>query len=133
MSYNESLNPNSNYPLMTQSQWDAAPFNQEDPPEADFNVAISCSLSREAKVTTDDYDGGEYDEDGIWCAGDLNNPSEAYSENYKSIAEIINFAKECAKYLLANKNYKVRPKYTLKKFIDSCTGWTVDEENVEQI
>lgn len=133
MSYNESLNPNSNYPLMTQSQWDSSPMAQEDYPERDFDVTISCSLSRDARVTSDDYDGGEYDEDGYWCAGDLNNPYEAYSESYKSISEIIDFAKECAEYFLANKNYKVRPKYTLKKFIDSCQGWTIDEENVEQI
>ena len=32
MSYNESLNGNSNYPPMSQSEWDNAPWNQVDNP-----------------------------------------------------------------------------------------------------
>lgn len=55
MSYNESLNPHSNYPLMSQSQWDSAPFNQSDIPEKDFDVVCSQSLSRAATVTTSNY------------------------------------------------------------------------------
>lgn len=132
MSYNESLNANSNYPLMSQSEWDNAPFNQEDYPEREFDVAVSYSISKDATVTTNDYDGGEYDEDGTWFAGDLNNPTEAYEEEYKSLQDILDFAKECAEYMLSNKDFKVRPKYTLKKLLDSCQGWNIDEFNVEQ-
>lgn len=109
-----------------------APWNEKELPEREFDVAVSYSISREAKVTTNDYDGGEYDEDGIWWAGNLNNPQGAYNNEFKSISEIIDFAKECAEYMLSKKDFKVRPKYTLKKFIDSCVGWVVDEENAEQ-
>lgn len=133
MSYNESLNPNSNYPLMTQSQWDSAPFNQEDPPEREFNIAVSCSLSKETTVTTDDYEGGEYDEDGYWCAGDLNNSWNAYTDSEYTVGQIIDFAKHCAEYMLENKDFSLKSKHGLKKMIDSCQGWTVDEENAEQV
>lgn len=132
MSYNESLNANSNYPPMSQSEWDSAPFNQEDLPEREFEVAVSYSISKDAKVTTDDYDGGEYDEDGYWCAGDMNNPTEAYENSSKSITEILEFAKKCAEYMLSTKNYEIEDKYSLRELLDSCQGWNVDKFNVEQ-
>lgn len=126
MSYNGSLNPNNNYPIMTQRQWDEAPFNQVDPPEEAFDTTVSYCLSRDASVTTDDYE--EEDDKLVMC-----NPNDSYEENYKSIESIIDFAREAALYFLDRKNYKVRPKHTLQKMVDSCTGWTVDEFNVEQV
>lgn len=126
MSYNGSLNPNNNYPIMTQSQWDSAPFNQADLPEETFDTTVSYCLSRDAPVTTDDYE----DEDGklVMCS-----PNEAYETRYKSMENIIDFAREAALYFLEHKDYKVRPKFTLQKMVDSCIGWTVDEFNVEQV
>lgn len=133
MSFNESLRSNSNYPLMTQSQWDASPMAQEDYPERDFEVTVSCSLSKDATVTTGDYDGGEYDEEGYWCAGDLDNPWDAYTGSEYTIGQILDFAKHCAEYMLEKRDFGVKSKYGLKKMIDSCKDWTVDEENVEQV
>lgn len=110
-----------------------APWNQEDYPDRDFDVAVSYSISKDATVSTNKYDGGEYDEEGYWCAGDLENPCEAYEEDYKSITQILDFAKEAAKYFLSNKDFKVRSKPALLNMIDSCTGWTIDEFDVEQV
>ena len=60
MSYNESLNPNSNYPPMSQSDWDRAPWNEKEPKEVIVDVTISQTLSRTVTVTVpenyDDYD-----------------------------------------------------------------------------
>lgn len=128
MSYNESLRANSNYPPMTQSQWNAAPFNQIDSPEEAFKVAVSCSLSKDTEVISDDYD--ELDS---YKGLRINNAWNAYVETEKTIDEILLFAKEAAQYFLSNKNFKVRPKYTLMKLAKSCEGWTVDEENAEQV
>lgn len=55
MSYNESLNPNSNYPPMSQSEWDKAPWNQEDLPEEEIEVTVSITLSKNVKIKVDDY------------------------------------------------------------------------------
>lgn len=131
MSFNESLRSNSNYPLMTQSQWDNSPMAQEDQPEKDFEVTVSCSLSKDTTVTTDDYDGGEYDEGGYWCAGDLNNPWNAYTDSEDTVEQIIDFAKHCAEYMLEKKDFNIKSKYGLRRMLDSCKGWTVDEEDVE--
>lgn len=132
MSYNESLSSNSNYPPMSQSEWDNAPWNQEDLPEREFDVAVSYSISKDAKVTTNDYDGGEYDEEGYFSPNSLNNPVDAYNTTHKTIEEILEFARHCAEYMLERHDYKVASKFDLRDFVSDCQGWTVDEENVEQ-
>lgn len=66
MSYNESLNSNSNYPVMSQSEWDNAPWNQADNPEREIEVTVSVTLSKTVKIKVSDYeitDSGK-DEDG---------------------------------------------------------------------
>ena len=42
MSYNESLRANSNYPPMSQSDWDRAPWNEVEQPPKDIEVTISA-------------------------------------------------------------------------------------------
>lgn len=66
MSYNESLNGNSNYPPMSQSEWDIAPWNQVDNPEREIEVTVSVTLSKTVKIKVSDYeitDSGK-DDDG---------------------------------------------------------------------
>lgn len=54
MSYNESLLPNSNYPPMSQSEWDRAPWSQSDPPKQTIEVTVSVTLSKTLEVEVDD-------------------------------------------------------------------------------
>jgi hypothetical protein len=56
MSFNTSTLANSNYPLMSQTEWDNAPFNQEPNKEREFKVYVCQTLSKDTKVITDDYD-----------------------------------------------------------------------------
>ena len=70
MSYNESLNSNSNYPVMSQSEWDNAPWNQfgENPP-VNVDVIVTYCLSRKCKIPVTNYEliktsDSEMDEDG---------------------------------------------------------------------
>lgn len=123
MSYNESLNPNSNYPPMSQSEWDSAPWNQEDPEEKEFNLAVSCSLSKDTSVVSCNYDGDD----------SLEDPVDEYKMDYYTIEDIIEFAEEAAKYMIAHEDYTMAHKFQLKRLIESCKGWTVDEFNVEQV
>ena len=104
-----------------------APYNQVDPPEKMFDVAVSCSLSKDAEIMSDDYD--EYGDNG---AGELNNPIEAYTDNEYTVEEILDFARQCAELMLTKHDYSIKSKYGLKRMLDSCKGWSVDEENVEQ-
>ncbi len=64
MSYNESLSANSNYPPMSQSDWDRAPWNQEDPPYKKITVTVCLSISKEVEIEVNDYTPEvDYDED----------------------------------------------------------------------
>ena len=55
MSYNESLRANSNYPPMSQSDWDRAPWNEVELPSKDIEVTISVTVSKTMKVPVRDY------------------------------------------------------------------------------
>ena len=55
MSYNESLNSNSNYPPMSQSEWDSAPWNEVELPPKDVEVTVSITVSKTMKVPVTDY------------------------------------------------------------------------------
>ena len=55
MSYNESLNSNSNYPPMSQSEYDRAPWSEKEYPPKDVEVTVSITVSRTMKVPVTDY------------------------------------------------------------------------------
>ena len=55
MSYNESLRANSNYPLMSQSDYDRAPWNEVELPPREVEVTISAIVSKTMKVPVRDY------------------------------------------------------------------------------
>ena len=55
MSYNESLRANSNYPTMSQSDYDRAPWNEIELPLKDIEVTISVTGSKTMKVPVRDY------------------------------------------------------------------------------
>lgn len=84
MSYNESLDSNSNYPVMSQSEWDNAPWNQKENPEREIEVTVSVTLSKTIKVKVSDYDiinsgkdeDGEYFEDIDYSNCDLKSAVE---------------------------------------------------------
>ena len=116
----------NNYDYPAGADTPDAPWNEVDPPEQLFNLAISCSLSKNAEVTSNNYEEDEF-------SNTINEPWNAYIDQEYTVDQIIYFAKKCAEYMLSNKDYKVKSKYGLEKMIDSCTGWNVDEENAEQV
>ena len=101
MSYNESLSPNSNYPAMSQSQWDSAPFNEPDVPEKEFDVTISQTLSKSTSIYTQDYQP-EYDEENGHVYADTSQTDwkKAYNDAAMTPLDIIQSAEKIAKALL---------------------------------
>lgn len=124
MSYNESLNSNSNYPLMSQSEWDNAPWNQENLPEKQFNIVISYTLSKEVSVASTNYDP-------YGCSGEelLDTPIEDYNNQHYTIQELLGILKDIATKKLADKENINK----WKQIIQDCEDWVVDEEVAEQI
>ena len=137
MSYNESLNGNSNYPPMSQSEWDNAPWNQSDPEEKEFEVTVSQTLSKSTTVTTSDYIPGgyfqetEWDIDGyhtITChePDDTSDTDwkKAYNNEHYTPLELIQEFKE-----MLEKNTPI-PETRRKYLIDECMNWIEDDLEV---
>ena len=74
MSYNESLRADSNYPPMSQSEYDRAPWSEKEYPPKDVEVTVSITVSRTMKVPVTDY---IIDDEGIdFSKCDLNKAVE---------------------------------------------------------
>lgn len=137
MSYNESLSNNSNYPPMSQSEWDSAPWNQTEPDEKEFDVLCSQTLSKSFKVLSSNYTEGydeERDDDGHtakipWIdTQDIDWESEFKYNEHHTPLELINLFKQCLEDNLHKGIVFKTPHYT-KHLIEECEGW-VDDETV---
>lgn len=117
----------NNYDYPEGADTPEAPWNIEDLPEKNFAITVSCSLSKDTEVVSNNYD-----ETGFYGAGSLNEPWNAYTDNEDTVEKIIEFAKKCAEFMLNKKNYSIKSKYELSRMIRSCSGWNVDEEIAEQ-
>ena len=113
---------NYNYPPGADTP--AAPWNQVDPPEVDFNVEAIVNLSRTAVVTTDRV---YMDDDRIRICEDYG-ASGAYKDNYASIPELLD---TLVGYINTEMQGDIshKRKWELERLRDSATGWQVDDED----
>lgn len=109
MSYNESLLPNSNYPPMPQSDWDRAPWNQEDPPTKTIEVTVSVTLSKTIEVEVDDTENWQ----------DYTDLSEVATRQHYLPQDIGNILKRVSK-----------GKAVTKQQINDLKDWNVDDFEV---
>lgn len=141
MSYNESLKSNSNYPSMSQSEWDSAPFNEVEVPERNFEITCSQSLSKTVTVTTNNYipgaSGVDYEPDGeggYYTCGyhdpddtSDTNWSDEYSDNdYHTPLQLIQLFGQFLKEQYSNGVVFKSPYFT-EYLIEECKGWQEDE------
>ena len=123
MSYNESLNSNSNYPVMSQSEWENAPWNREDTPPKEVEVTVSITMSKTFKIDVDDYttiedDDGSYISDFSECNLYKALEDQVYLPN--EIGDIIEEDIKCNNISIS--------KY--KGIIEDLKGWNVDDSEV---
>lgn len=133
MSYNNSRNAKNNYPTMSQSQWDAAPFNEPTVPDMDFDLYVTVTLSRRVKITTDNYTP-EYEDDGyIYPNTDNTDWRKEYENKCYAIPDLL---KELEIYLKkdieSNKGNKSK-EHRLNELLEACQGWNVEELEVEEL
>lgn len=131
MSYNESLSPNSNYPPMSQSEWDNAPWNEVSLPEKDFEVTVSQTLSKSTSVTIDNYALYKDEEDGhcYYETDDVNWKEEYHENDHYTPLQLIELFKthlENELQLADNQKEKNYCKYLIKE----CSDWIEDEMEV---
>ena len=118
MSYNESLNSNSNYPPMSQSEWDNAPWNQAASPEKEIEVTVSITLSKTVRISVSDYeitDSGK-DEDGEY----FENIDYSNCDLKGAVEEQIVLPQKAWDYIAPKSRREVNAIFDLK-------GWNVDD------
>lgn len=156
MGYNESLRANSNYPPMSQSEWDDAPWNQVEVPDKKFEIQVSQTLVRTCDVITNKYipgpSGVDYDSDdegGCVPIGyqepddtsDVDWGKEYADNDHYTPLELINKFKEylekewdALKDVEDAKDAETRrKKREIKHLIDECDEWENDYTEFEEV
>lgn len=106
------MNLTGNYPLMSQSEYANAPFNEQDPPMKEVNVCCSQSLSRESNILAE-YD--DYNEEFMALPND-------YLRCHETPLSIINQFKRCLKKRQLPKD--------IEYWLRECKEWNEDEMEV---
>jgi len=135
MSYNESLSPNSNYPPMSQSEWDNAPFNEPIIPERDFDIDVEFVMSKTVTVTTNDY-APEYDEeDGHTYANtDDTNWENAYDQSgHCTIPELLDELKGFIEKEIPRVAANSGRGRELQRMLESCQDWECYDKSFNEV
>ena len=104
-----------------------APYNQVEPPERDFDVLISQTLSKSTMVTTQDYNPEYVEEDGHTYANtEYTDWLRAFDDSdcYTALELIEEFKKWLIEALPDLEGKKLR---RAKHLIEECEGWQSDE------
>lgn len=129
MSYNNSRNTKSNYPTMSQSEWDNAPWNDRRNQEQGFEVNVAITMSRDVIICTDNYRVGYDNEPNT----DNTDWRKEYENKCYAIPDLL---KELEIYLKkdieSNKGNKSK-EHRLNELLEACQGWNVEELEVEEL
>ena len=113
----------------------SAPWNQSEPPEKDFDVVISQTLSKSTEVTTTNYiytEDVEYDDEGgKFLVRDLDtsdtNWKEAFEEsNHYTPLQLIELFKKHLETELERMGDLV-DKHRYQHLIEECDNWCMDD------
>lgn len=130
MSYNESLLSNSNYPPMSQYEWDRAPWNEPKYEPEKMPVSVQYDLCKETDIYTEDYMMEDGKVDFTWT-----NCEQAFKDSDEyGIPELLElFAEELEEKIqeLSKETPVPTSKINhLKRIKNSCEGWEVYDHNV---
>lgn len=109
----------------------SAPWNQSEPPEREFDVTISQTLSRSVAIATSDYIPEVDEEDGrTYPNTEDTDWKRAYQDaSYTPLALIAKF-KELMEIALKNDRVPKNLQHTYKHLIMECEGWEEDDYEV---
>lgn len=125
---------NYNYPLMSQSEWDNAPWNQSEPDDKDFFVDVEYILQKKnVKVTTRDYrpDVVTKDEEIVEPLDTSDtNWENAYNESgHYTIPELLQELENYIKEDLERYKGSRTKERQLKEMLEDCQGWEMYDKS----
>lgn len=111
----------------------SAPYNEEVVPNATFDCIIKQTLSKNVKVTTNDYNPERDDEDGnIYYNTENTDWDAAYRDDgHYTILELLDELKEYVKHDMDNSAFNSGRYRHCKRILEEIDGWECDESNIE--
>lgn len=133
MSYNESRRSNSNYPPMSQAEWDNAPFNQPENDEKEFDVIVTHTLTKNVRLMTKDYIAFEDDDYIDTSEVDWDNEFDNQHYDIPQLLEILESMvdkeiKEIGEPATRGMQRKLKKLQDIK---EDCHGWSTIELEFE--
>lgn len=108
-----------------------APYNQIDPPEKEFNLTVSQTLSKSIEVVTDNYiPECDYETGCIYANTSETDWYGIYEEEQYNILELLGHLQTFAEKELENVSPNSGRGRELQRIIESCKDWTVDDYEV---
>ena len=114
----------NNYPMMSMSDWERAPFNEQEIPEETFEMTCSQSLSKTATVTTENYVPGSYEDEPD--TSDTNWAEEWHNNDHYTPLQLLGLFKECLRQMNSNGIVFKSPAFD-SHLIKECEQWTEDD------
>lgn len=132
MSYN-----NGNYPLMSQSQWNSAPWNEKEQSAITRDCEITETVTRKVTLATKDYSAySDYDDELGACSSVDTTETDwvaEYEEQEYSIIELLSKLKEYVADDLKNTNHSPKQQKELQKLLLVCDSWKQEDVCVEEV
>ena len=108
-----------------------APYNEVIPPERDFDVTISQTLSKRTTLTTSNYLPEVDEEDGkVYTDTSDTDWKEVYNEEAYTPLQLIGKLKDILEEIVAKGQVNGHLLHTYKTLIEECEGWEEDDYEV---
>jgi hypothetical protein len=108
-----------------------APYNEIVPPERDFDVTVSQTLSKSTTLTTSKYLPEVDEEDGkVYTDTSDTDWKEVYNEEAYTPLQLIGKLKDILEEIVAKGQVSGYLLHTYKTLIEECEGWEEDDYEV---
>lgn len=126
-----------NYPMMSQSQLNSAPWNDKEQSVIIRDCEVTETISRKVTLATTDYiEDSDYNDEFGACSSVDTSETDWVAEYEEQEYSIINLLSKLKKYVvddLRNTNHSLRQQKELQKLLSVCDSWKQEDVCIEEI
>lgn len=126
-----------NYPTMSQSQLNSAPWNDKENSVIERDCEVTETVTRKVTLATTDYiEDSDYDDELGACSSVDTSETDwvtEYEEQEYSIIELLSKLKKYVTDDLRNTNHSLRQQKELQKLLLVCDSWKQEDVCVEEV
>ena len=123
-----------NYPMMSQSQFNSAPWNDKENSVIERDCEVTETVTRKVTLATTDYiEDSDYNDEFGACSSVDTSETDWVAEYECSIIELLSKLKEYVSDDLRNTNHSPRRQKELRKLLLVCDSWKQEDVCVEEV